>query len=338
MSISTRPRRRLSHALTIIVTALGLGLVAPAGPVGSTAAAGASPDCVESPADARSIDRSRHGADPNSVTAAEAAAMQRALQTRVRGLNARGVLDRRGLPRGGHHHRRAIRVKTYVHVITKADGTGGVTRQQVRDQMKVMNDGFDGRTSPRAADTPFKLVLKGVTYTANDDWHDWSYPEEGADTDDAEAKTALRRGGWKALNIYVAAIGGGSILGYATFPNETELALDGVVLLNESLPGGSAAPYNEGDTGTHEVGHWLGLYHTFENGCAFPGDYVRDTPYQLDGDNIFFCNESDDTCTQPGTDPVHNFMSYGDDPCLDAFTRGQSRRMTVWWYVFRKFR
>ena len=108
-----------------------------------------------------------------------------------------------------------------------------------------------------------------------------------------------------------------------------------MVLLNESLPGGSAVPYNEGDTATHEVGHWLGLYHTFQDGCTYPGDYVGDTPYQLDDVNIFFCNESDDTCPQPGKDPVHNFMSYGDDPCLDRFSRGQAVRMALTWFTWR---
>ena len=69
------------------------------------------------------------------------------------------------------------------------------------------------------------------------------------------------------------------------------------------MPGGTAAPYNEGDTATHEIGHWMGLAHTFDNGCTPPGDMVKDTPYQLDGDNIFFCNESDDTCVQPRERP-----------------------------------
>ena len=136
-------------------------------------------------------------------------------------------------------------------------------------------------------------------------------------------------GGYADLNVYIAGLGSG-LLGYATFPGE-ELALDGLVLLNESLPGGSAAPYNLGDTATHEIGHWLGLFHTFEGGCSEPGDFVSDTPAQLDGDNIFFCNESDDTCPKPGLDPVHNFMSYGDDFCLDRFTEGQNRRQIATW-------
>jgi hypothetical protein len=65
---------------------------------------------------------------------------------------------------------------------------------------------------------------------------------------------------------------------------------------------------------------------------------VKDTPYQLDGANVFECDESLDTCKQPGMDPVHNFMSYGDDPCLDQFTRGQNKRMVKTWFAFRAFR
>jgi hypothetical protein len=150
-----------------------------------------------------------------------------------------------------------------------------------------------------------------------------------------KAKAALHKGGFDDLNIYVTGLSD-NLLGYSEFPWDTSLVEDGVVLLNASLPGGAAFPYNEGDTATHEVGHWLGLYHTFENGCTAPGDGVSDTPYQYDGENIFNCNESDDTCPAPGKDPVHNFMSYGDDPCMDRFTPGQSVRMGLVWLGFRQ--
>ena len=86
------------------------------------------------------------------------------------------------------------------------------------------------------------------------------------------------------LNMHTGNLSGG-FLGRATFPwmYPESSFMHGVVILNESLPGGSTAPYSEGDTCTHEVGHYLGLYHTFEkhtneNGCVPPGDEVEDTP------------------------------------------------------------
>jgi hypothetical protein len=176
--------------------------------------------------------------------------------------------------------------------------------------------------------TGFQFVLASVDVTRNSRWYYWG------DADNDPAKKALHKGDLSHLNIYLAHLGGG-LLGYATFPFDTTLKDDGVVILNQSLPGGSAAPFNRGDTATHEVGHWLGLFHTFEGGCVAPGDYVSDTPYQYDGDNIFYCDVADDTCPQPGTDPVHNFMSYGDDPCLNRFTPGQSRRMRQSWWAYR---
>ena len=205
--------------------------------------------------------------------------------------------------------------------------------------MRVINDGFAGRTANSAAATPFRFRVASVDVTKKDAWYDWNLTEEGEEPAQAKAaKRALHRGGWGDLNVYIAGLGDG-LLGYATYPQEAKLKLDGLVLLNESLPGGSAAPYNEGDTATHEIGHWLGLYHTFENGCSAPGDYVNDTPYQDDGDNIFYCGDNpdfgDDTCPQPGKDPVHNFMAYGDDPCLNMFTNGQSQRMVHTWMAFR---
>jgi len=262
-----------------------------------------------------------NGTDPNSLTEEQSAAFEADLQSRVgqRGLAGRAAAQRFS----------TITIDVRVHVIARNNGTGAVTPKMVADQIDVLNEAFAGRTAGQSAWTPFRFRIASYDVTRNTDWYNWTIAD-----DDRPAKRALHQGGMDDLNVYIANLGQ-DLLGYAYLPQDQGGFRDGVVLLGDSLPGGSAAPYNEGDTATHEVGHWLGLLHTFQNGCTAPGDRVDDTPYQDDGSNIFFCRESDDTCPQPGRDPVHNFMSYGDDPCLDRFTEGQGYRMLLSWLAYR---
>ena len=95
-----------------------------------------------------------------------------------------------------------------------------------------------------------------------------------------------------------------------------------------ALPGGRATGYNLGDTVVHEVGHWLGLFHTFQGGCRGDGDLVPDTT--AEAEPSFYCADHAGHVrgrARGRPDPVRNFMDYSLDSCMNRFTNGQVRRM-----------
>ena len=197
-------------------------------------------------------------------------------------------------------------------------------------QMKVLNDSYSGATAADAADTPFRFQLTETKFVNAPQWY---HVEPGKA--ERDMKKALYAGDSETLNVYAADIGGG-LLGWAYFPqgyNNGRGYIDGVVMLDESMPGGTAGKYAEGDTLTHEVGHWLALHHTFQAGCSASNDFVVDTPKEAQPQ--FDCPVGADTCTAPGLDPIHNFMDYTQDSCMNMFTPGQAQRMNDAWIDFR---
>ena len=224
------------------------------------------------------------------------------------------------------------------HIIQRTDGTGAVSDSLVNSQVAILNEDFRALAGTPGApgfDTEIQFVLAstnpsgGATnginrYTNNAYFTD---PGPGAFND---MKQALNWDTTRYLNVYTNDANGA--LGYATFPQEDAGAyLDGVVLLWSSVgrnnPNGGI--YNQGRTATHEVGHYLGLFHTFQSGCGSAGapyttgDLISDTNRQQSPN--YNCPGGASSCSS--SDPIENYMNYTQDTCMDRFTSEQTNRM-----------
>jgi hypothetical protein len=222
------------------------------------------------------------------------------------------------------------------HVITDNKGVGNVPDAWLDAQIEALNRMYagqdaDGNPSP-GVNTGYTFFKASVDRTRSNAWFKM-LPGSNAEY---KAKLNLGISTATTLNIYTTGPGFG-LLGWATFPSWFSLPggsiWDGVVIHWASLPGGPITNYNLGTTAVHEVGHWLGLFHTFQGGCGeatvpgcyLSGDLICDTPPQAQPN--FGCPEGIDTCPSEGLDPIHNYMNYTYDQCMNQFTAGQDAQM-----------
>lgn len=225
-------------------------------------------------------------------------------------------------------------IPVVVHVIMNDDGTlGDIDRATIERQMVILNDDFSGVGVNSDPDTPsagirFALAKKdpsgaptsGITRSNDSTWFN----------DQGSYWETLAWDPTRYLNIYTNS--GGGVFGYVNaFPatGTAGEAADRVVVdwTTFGEGGTNGPPQDLGRILTHEVGHYLGLFHTFEGGCGSTacfetGDLICDTPSQ--SDPTFTCTDSG-SCGQP--DPISNFMNYSWQICMKGFTGDQIRRM-----------
>ncbi|KAK2608927.1 hypothetical protein QQS21_002503 [Conoideocrella luteorostrata] len=213
-------------------------------------------------------------------------------------------------------------IDVYIHVIKKDNDSSQYNKNIFDDQIKMLNDNF------RSCYFSFTL-RQPPSYVKNSSWLSVQ------DNNELSMKQALHIGNESALNLYYVQDLSDKAIGRARYPNYLQrsngLQLDGCLLRFVTLTDYRTAL-------THEVGHWLGLMHTFQgDDCDGPGDYISDTPaeYRPEGDR-YACNGPSDTCpNHDGDDPTSNYMSYSLDSCQTEFTSGQLRRMHQLWGKYR---
>jgi len=250
-----------------------------------------------------------------------------------------------------------LTIPVVVHVLNNGEaiGTGpNITDTQVQSQITVMNIDYRnlaGSIIPVAADVEVEFCLaqqdpNGLPTNGIDRVNIGQNGITETSLPDAQNQmNALKPSSiWdpsKYMNMWSVAFNGGSgLLGYAQFPGGPANT-DGVVsdyryFGSSDYDDGSfilSAPFDKGRTMTHEVGHFLGLFHTFQDGTCtddyLTGDLCADTPGVATAN--YNCPTGTDSCPTPlgNPDMIENYMDYTDDACMNTFTVDQKARIVT---------
>ncbi len=249
-----------------------------------------------------------------------------------------------------------IRIPVVVHVIhNQINGQiagSNIPDEQIYSQIKVLNEDYRKKvgtlgfnSNPVGADTEIEFFLASIDPSGN--------PSSGIKrvyspktsfniVNDNDRLTMSNLSYWdsdKYLNIWVAPLSSGYI-GYGEFPYaesvegldiDSDERTDGVFIdyttFGKKIGTNISGIYSFGRTVTHEVGHWMGLYHTWgDERCGT--DYVTDTPVAAAANSSAFCRDVFSTCSGTRTrNMIENYMDYSPDSCMNIFTEGQKQRM-----------
>ncbi|HEX8658067.1 MAG TPA: M43 family zinc metalloprotease [Hymenobacter sp.] len=237
----------------------------------------------------------------------------------------------------------SVTIPVVVHVLYNT-AAQNVSDAQIASQIAVLNEDFqklnaDVSKTPSAfaglaanVNIAFTLAKRDPSGNATTGIQRKSTTITSWDTNDRMKSTAT--GGLNAwnsgqyLNIWVCNLSGG-VLGYAQFPGGGA-STDGIVILTSAFGrnGSALAPFNQGRTTTHEVGHWLNLRHIWgDASCGTDG--VSDTPTQ-EAPNAGCPSFPSRSCGNTASgDMFMNYMDYTDDKCMFMFSTGQSTRMNA---------
>lgn len=240
-------------------------------------------------------------------------------------------------------------IPTVFHVLHQG-GAENISYEQIEDQMRILNEDYR-RMNEDTANT--REIFKPVAADINVEFRLAKLDPQGNCTDgvvrvwtpltnnasdDSGAKGVSYWNSSKYFNVWVVSTidndgEQGTILGYAQFPGFGSAQTDGVVVRADFIGsiGTGASNGSKGRTLTHEAGHWLGLFHTFQGGCngGFFDDGCDDTPPQAEATQSN-CPQNANTCTNDNPDlpnQVENYMDYSNGACQNMFSADQKGRM-----------
>ncbi len=249
-----------------------------------------------------------------------------------------------------------VRIIPVVFHVIHEYGAENISKAQIDDAIRILNEDYARKNSDT---TKTRAIFKARSVSCDVEFRLAKIDPNGnctegivrvnsSLTNDARdnVKAVSYWNSSKYFNIWVvksiqSSGGPGTVLGYAQFPGVGAATTDGVVVRNDCVGRiGTAAssPYSSayGRTLSHEAGHYLGLFHTFQGGCNINGDQVNDTPPAAQEN--FGCVLTTNSCivgSPDEPDMLENYMDYTDGTCQNAFTAGQKSRMDA---VFVQYR